>query len=141
MDLGLAAWRAAVPRSSQEEVILLDTHALAWVERGHRRARPLLKSGRPLYVSPITMLELQMLHEAGRFELASGTVSRFFDDDRWVLDEPPVARWFETSLSVGWTRDPFDRLLVAHARMRGWRLATADEAILAHLPESERVEL
>lgn len=122
-------------------MILLDTSALLWLESGHRRSRPLLKAGRALYVSPMTMLELQVLHEAGRFRLESGTVARFFDDDRWLLDDPPAARWFEASLSISWTRDVFDRLIVAHARVRGWRLATADSLILENLRESERFEL
>ena len=122
-------------------MILLDTNALLWLESGHRRARPLLKAGRALYVSPMTMLELQVLHDAGRFRLEGGTVTRFFDDDRWLLDDPPAARWFETSLSVNWTRDVFDRLIVAHARVRGWRLATSDQTILTNLSDSECLEL
>ena len=39
------------------------------------------------------------------------------------------------------TRDPFERLLVAHARLRGWRLATSDGPLLAHLLERERLEI
>jgi hypothetical protein len=35
----------------------------------------------------------------------------------------------------------FDQLLVSHARYRGWRLATADAAILKHLNAGERLEL
>ena len=38
-------------------------------------------------------------------------------------------------------RDPFDRLLVAHARLRGWRVATGDGPILDRLGPSERFEL
>jgi PIN domain nuclease of toxin-antitoxin system len=34
---------------------------------------------------------------------------------------------------VGWTRDPFDRLLVAHAFYRGWRLATGDHDLIERL--------
>ena len=133
--------RARVPGPAPQEVILLDTNALLWLESGHRRARPLVTARRALYVSPMTMLELQVLHEAGRLKFGSGTVTRFFDDDRWLLDDPPAARWFETSLSVGWTRDTFDRLIVAHARLRGWRLATADSLIVENLRESELFEL
>jgi len=49
--------------------------------------------------------------------------------------------WFDTALGLGWTRDPFDRLLVAHAQLRGWRLATGDTALLARLPERGRMEV
>lgn len=141
MVMGDGPRGARVPGSASGEVILLDTNALLWLESGHRRARPLANAGHALYVSPMTMLELQVLHEAGRLKLGSGTVTRFFDDDRWLLDDPPAARWFEASLSVGWTRDVFDRLIVAHARVRGWRLATSDQTILTNLPEPDRLEL
>jgi PIN domain nuclease of toxin-antitoxin system len=39
------------------------------------------------------------------------------------------------------TRDPFDRLIVAHARVRKWRLATGDGGFLRHLRAHERIEL
>ncbi len=122
-------------------MILLDTNALLWLEGGHRRARALTKAREPLYVSPMTVLELQLLVEAGRFRLARGTVATLVQDDRWLLDDPPAAPWFDAAMELSWTRDPFDRLLVAHARYRGWRLATADQAILGHLGEHERLEL
>lgn len=141
MVVGDGSSRTRVPGPAAQEVILLDTNALLWLESGHRRARPLVTLRQPLYVSPMTMLELQVLHEAGRLEFGSGTVARFFDDDRWLLDDPPAVRWFEASLSIGWTRDTFDRLIVAHARMRGWRLATADALILENLRDSDVFEL
>lgn len=122
-------------------MILLDTHAVLWLESGHRRARALAAAREPLYLSPITALELQLLYESRRFRVPNGTVDTLLHDDRWLLDDPPAAAWFEAATSLSWTRDPFDRLFVAHARYRGWRLATADAAILEHLSESERIEL
>ena len=122
-------------------MILLDTNALLWLEGGHRRVRVLASSHQPLHLSPATLLELQILREAGRIRLRAGSVASLAHDDRWLLDEPPAGRWFDTALDLTWTRDPFDRLLVAHAQLRGWRLATADEAMLAHLPEAGRFEL
>jgi PIN domain nuclease of toxin-antitoxin system len=58
-----------------------------------------------------------------------------------VQDDPPSADWFGAALDVAWTHDPFDRLLVAHARLRRWRLATGDTGILANLRSDEYVEL
>jgi predicted nucleic acid-binding protein len=37
---------------------------------------------------------------------------------------------------VGWTRDPFDRLLAAHAQVRRWKLATADTAVIEKVAPS-----
>jgi PIN domain nuclease of toxin-antitoxin system len=122
-------------------VTLLDTNALIWLERGHRRARPLLENGRTLYISPASLLELQMLNEVGRLRLTADALDALANDERWLLDDPPAANWFLGSTEIAWTRDPFDRLLVAHARLRGWRLATGDTALIAQLGARERLEL
>jgi PIN domain nuclease of toxin-antitoxin system len=60
-------------------------------------------------------------------------VSGLADDERWLLDDPPAAAWFDRALALGWTRDPVDRLLVAHAGLRGWRLATGDRDLIERL--------
>jgi hypothetical protein len=57
-------------------------------------------------------------------------------DPRWSLDEPPLDALVTHAVALSWTRDPFDRLLCAHALLRGWRLAGSDRAILEHLPAS-----
>lgn len=122
---GLAVRRAAAA------LILLDTNALLWLHQGHPRSRPLARYAGRLYISPASLLELQLLIEVGRLRLkAHAGVTDLAEDGRWLLDDPPGAAWFQCALAAGWTRDPFDRLLVAHAQMRGWRIATSDAAIL-----------
>lgn len=121
-------------------MILLDTGALIWLDRGHPRARPLTRApGRP-YVSPATILELQFLLEGGRIRLR-GALADLVASPRWLVDDPPATPWFMRALDAGWTRDPFDRLLVAHARFRGWKLATGDGVLLERLSPAERLEL
>lgn len=118
-------------------MILLDSNAAFWLHSGHRRARPLLKSAR-LHISPASLLELQILVETGRIEFEGfATSAHLVHDPRWRLDEAPAGPWFSKAIEIGWTRDPFDRLLVAHAHLRGWKLATSDTLILEHLPPSE----
>jgi PIN domain nuclease of toxin-antitoxin system len=122
-------------------VILLDTHAAIWLARGHRRARPLKELPR-LYLSPASVLEIQFLLESGRVRLAADTtVAQVAADDRWTLDEPPVARWFAAACDLSWTRDPFDRLIAAHAQVRRWKVATADALLLTQLPPSDVLAL
>jgi PIN domain nuclease of toxin-antitoxin system len=121
-------------------VILLDTHALIWLSSGHRRARPLRDRGR-LFISPASLLEMQMLIEAGRLGLRASSLDAFGADARWTLDDPPGASWFRKACDFTWTRDPFDRLIVAHARLRNWRLATADDHLLEELGPSEQFAL
>jgi PIN domain nuclease of toxin-antitoxin system len=123
-------------------VILLDTNALLWLETGHARARPLTKPKQRLYVSPASLLEVQFLVELGRVRLRGAASRRdLADDDRWTLDEPPARVWFEEAISLPWTRDPFDRLIVAHALARDWKLATADTHILEHVDRRQTIAL
>ena len=122
-------------------MILLDTHAAIWVAQGHRRARPLERLPR-LYLSPATVLELQFLAEVGRVRFAGeASPTTVAASERWRLDDPPSARWFAAACDIGWTRDPFDRLLAAHARVRGWKLATADAFLLQKMPASDLLAL
>lgn len=117
-------------------MILLDTHAAVWLAQGHRRARPLVRLPR-VYLSPASVLEIQYLIEVGRIRLGAGaTADRLQADPRWRLDEPAAGRWFAEACELDWTRDPFDRLLAAHASLRGWRLATADAVLLERMPAS-----
>jgi PIN domain nuclease of toxin-antitoxin system len=121
-------------------VILLDTNAVIWLDQNHRRVRKFARSASRLLVSPATLLELQMLDEIGRVRLKNG-LRGVIESDRWEIDEPPAIQWFEHSAEESWTRDPFDRLIVAHARLRRIKLASGDGAILERLRPSERVEL
>lgn len=122
-------------------MILLDTNAILWLHRNHSRTRR-LHGREPLHVSPASVLELQFLTEVGRLRLTRGaSVQALIDDDRWLLDDPPAATWFAQALPLGWTHDPFDRLIVAHAHLRGWRLATSDEPMLEQMPAAARIAL
>ncbi len=122
-------------------MILLDTNALIWLHQRDRRTKRLEKNV-TLYASPASLLELQILVEAGRLRLRPGYgVEQLLGDARWLLDDPPAADWFSQAVGVGWTRDPFDRLIVAHAELRGWRLATGDAHIVSTLGEQRTLEL
>jgi PIN domain nuclease of toxin-antitoxin system len=123
-------------------LILLDTNALVWTHLGHPRSRPLARHSGKLYVSPASLLELQFLQELGRLRLRRGaSAAQLAEDDRLLLDDPPAAAWFDEALGVGWTHDPFDRLIVAHAATRRWRLATGDSRILERLGNTRSLPL
>src|SRR5687767_11502406 len=114
--------------------ILPDRTAPICFLQGPRRARPPEQLPR-LHFSPATVLELQFLAEVGRIRFArQASPATLAASERWRLDDPPSGRWFAAACDVSWTRDPFDRLLAAHARLRGWKLATADAALLGKMP-------
>lgn len=123
-------------------MILLDTNAVIWLLAGDRRSAPLQRPGARLYFSPVVLLELKFLLEVGRLTLASGgSLSSIAHDPRWQLDSPASDVLFNAAVQVDWTRDPFDRLIVAHAQCRRWRLATGDRLLLARLPAAGVVGL
>lgn len=112
--------------------LLLDTHFLLWIATDAARlgAFPWLADRRPWGVSPVSFLEVQFLVEAGRIEARTPElVDAVQSDPRFVLDEPPLLALVRAALDVGWTRDPFDRLLVAHSRARRVPLCTVDRVI------------
>jgi PIN domain nuclease of toxin-antitoxin system len=139
VDLGPDCNGRPIPRA--QVVILLDTNAVIWLEQGHPRARPLSRERRRLYLSPATLLELQFLQETGRIRIDAASVSAIGQDDRWLLDDPPAASWFLRATDLIWTRDPFDRLIAAHAMLRRWRLATGDADLIEHLGPGTTIEL
>lgn len=117
-------------------MILLDTNAFIWLEAGHPRAAP-LQSG-PFALSPASVLELAYLVEIGRLQPSCPDFLAAFKQHPTVrVDDIHAAPWFLRAATMSWTRDPFDRLIAAHALHRSWRLATGDKRILDALgPEA-----
>ena len=116
-------------------MILLDTSALLFLLAGHRRARPLRPHAGSLRFTPVALLELQFLQEVGRGVFTTDRpADAVAEDPRWTVDDPPLTLVIRQALELAWTRDPFDRLIAAHAVYRGWRLATSDGDMIANLP-------
>lgn len=114
--------------------LLLDTHFLLWIVTDAARlaAFPWLADRRPWGVSPVSFLEVQFLAEAGRIEARTPElVDAVQSDPRFLVDEPPLLALVRAALDIGWTRDPFDRLLVAHSEARRVPLCTVDRVIAA----------
>ena len=119
------------------EVILLDTHAAIWLLGGHRRADTLIASDKPLFLSPVSLLEFRFLIEAGKLRIAERDwEERLTHDRRFRIDNGRVGDIVTASADLSFTRDPFDRLIAGHALARGYRLATADDVLLEHLPRT-----
>jgi PIN domain nuclease of toxin-antitoxin system len=121
-------------------LILLDTNALIWVHTGHARGGSLARAN-GLYISPVSLLELAFLEESKRIRLVPNARQTLAEDPRWAVDNPMSVDLFGAALDLSWTRDPFDRLIVAHAQLRGWRLATGDRMILAKVPGNAAIAL
>lgn len=114
--------------------ILLDTHFLLWIVGGAGRLAefPWLDRYRPWGVSPVSLLEVQFLAEVGRLAAAPEFADRVIRDPRFLVDDVPVLALVRHGLRLEWTRDPFDRLLVAHSLARRVPFCSVDRTVRAH---------
>jgi PIN domain nuclease of toxin-antitoxin system len=105
---------------------------LAQVDKLSRAARDTIERSE-LRVSPVAMLELEFLHEIGRLEpRASEVVSELSAEIGVRLCDQPFPQVATAALDERWSRDPFDRLIVAQAKVNNASLVTKDETIRAH---------
>ena len=122
-------------------MIYLDTHVVVWLYAGRTDLIPAparsLIDGNDLLVSPIVVLELQYLHEAAKTAEPAAPVMRALTGEIGLQRcDLPFADVIEMALEEAWTQDPFDRVTVAQARLRGAPLLTKDRDIHAHYPEA-----
>lgn len=86
-------------------------------------------------VSPIVELELTYLYEIGRVtEPASAPLSALRRIFGLKVHDASFAEVTQAAGPLTWTRDPFDRLIAAHAIVANAPLVTADETIRENLP-------
>jgi PIN domain nuclease of toxin-antitoxin system len=118
--------------------LLLDTHIWLWSVGNPKRltarvARELASPSNQLWLSPVSVWELLLLHRKRRIELDEEVGS-------WVrktlgalqLNEAPLT--FDVALEVSALNlphgDPADHFLVASARVFGLTLVTADRPLI-----------
>lgn len=122
-------------------MIELDTHVVVWMHAGETARIPKKVRARldreDLVICPIVLLELEYLKEIERLTVSS---ERIFADLAaelglrvWDHSFPAV---IQESLRQDWTRDPFDRIIAAHANMTGHALATKDSKLRKHCPSA-----
>lgn len=117
--------------------MLLDTHVVLWLYAGLVEKFPTATrvrlEGETLQLSPVVTLELQFLHEIGRIKAKPPTVLSTLKRDIGLESlDCSLASLMEHALPLEWTRDPFDRLLVAHTLTAGMPLLTKDRTIRKH---------
>lgn len=124
-------------RTEKPGLIHLDTHIVCWLYEARidllsDPARAAIERGR-LFVSPVVDLELQYLHEIGRISKGPEAVlSALSTEIGLAPDQQPLDKIVARARDLHWTRDPFDRLIVAAALLAGGRLVTKDALIRKH---------
>lgn len=119
-------------------IAYLDTNVVVWLAQGalnrvSPRAQQVLEEA-DLLISPIVLIELEYLYEVHRIKLPSQDIYMKLQHEIGVrvcdLAFPVIA-----GVTVGekWTRDPFDRIIVAHAKANGLApLVSSDQEIQQH---------
>lgn len=121
------------------------------LSRRQTRPRRVMGDGRSLYgasaaeligssidprISPMVRLELQYLLEVGRVARpAVEVVDALTAALGLTVCTAPFAGVVQEAEAMTWTRDPFDRLIVAQASWRDAQLITQDQTLHAHYPQ------
>jgi len=124
--------------------LLLDTHVLIWAIEGYSAAPAVLREAitdpeNELYISIAAFWEAAIKISLGKLSVPGGTVGSLFEfarrsgtvvlplseDDLRQLERLP---WHH--------RDPFDRLMIAQALVRGLRFVSADDTVRQYLPDA-----
>lgn len=117
-------------------MIYLDTHVLPSLGRDpglySNEAKRLIDREPDIRISPMVLLELEYLREIRRIRESSDVIVATLGAEIGlrVCDRSfeEVAR---QAAQESWTRDPFDRMIVAQARLTGAILITRDTTIQA----------
>ena len=118
-------------------MIYLDTHVLIYISAGEvnklgAAARKAIERN-DVVASAAAVLELEFLHEIGRLKFtASKLVALLAGDIGLRVCDLAFRTVVDHAIAEGWTRDPFDRLIVANAKAAGAALVTRDERIRDH---------
>lgn len=122
-------------------MIYLDTHIVVWLYAGltgkfNGAARELINEHDPI-ISPMVRLELQYLYEIQRVTATAESIVEDLSAQIGLrICTKPFNEVVSRALPYNWTRDPFDRLIVAHAALGNDLLISKDEAILDNYPHA-----
>jgi len=119
----------------------LDTHVALWLYAGEtarisKRAAAVINK-EALLASPVVLLELQYLREIGRLTATPHAVEAELKRRVGLtVQNRSLEAVAEQALDLEWTRDAFDRLIVAQAALDGAALITTDRIIRQHYPKA-----
>ncbi len=118
-------------------MIYLDTHVVVWLYAGQTeklsaKVRSYINEN-DIYISPIVSLELQYLLEVKRITPKPQTVISALSEAIGLnVCDKNFYQIAQCAQQYSWTRDPFDRIIVAQAGLNDNILVTKDQTILTH---------
>jgi len=124
-------------RVGKSGLVHLDTHIVCWLYEGRTElltpaALQAIESGL-LQVSPVVQLELAYLHEIGRISRdGKHVLDALAEDIGLSVADVSLAQLMKMAGTLSWTRDPFDRMIAAHAMVADAALVSKDRLIRKH---------
>ncbi len=122
-------------------MIMLDTHVAVALYEG--RTGGLGPAARRaidrdvVTISPAVLLEIELLHEVRRLRVGAKPISERLAGDLSIrVAAERFADVAVEALAFSFTRDPFDRLIVAHAALAKAVLITQDAMLRFHYPKT-----
>jgi PIN domain nuclease of toxin-antitoxin system len=118
----------------KKSIVYLDTHIVVWLydkllDKFSKKAKDIINDN-DLYISQLTILELQYLYEIGRIR---NEAQEIINELKYTMGLNLSNLSFDAivsqALNINWTRDVFDRLIVAEAYFYTAPLITADRKI------------
>lgn len=116
-------------------MIYLDTHVFVWIFESPDKflsspVKQVLREGKNFLVSPMVLLEAQYLFEKGRIRRNPDKILEYLTSEILLRICPSEFKSVVASSKKEiWTRDPFDRIIVAQCRMNQGQLLTKDKLI------------
>jgi PIN domain nuclease of toxin-antitoxin system len=122
-------------------LIYLDTHIVVWLYAGllekFSQSIQAILNENEILISPTVRLELEYLYEIERVrEPAHGIVADLADRIGLRVCEKDFNAIVSQAIKLTWTRDPFDRLIVANAALNDNTLISRDQNILDLYPHA-----
>jgi PIN domain nuclease of toxin-antitoxin system len=116
------------------ETVYLDTHAVVWLYNNDLSKFPQqtleLIDNSNLFISPMVVLELGYLYEIKRLNKPAKTLLEALRQEIDLQVCPcSFASVANNALTQTWTRDPFDRIIVAQADVNQSVLISKDTVI------------
>ncbi len=127
----------AQTQSAAQVVIMLDTHIVVALYDGRTTGlsnKALSAIDRQsVWMSPAVLLELELLHEIGRVRIGAAAIAAHMESQLSIRVAGERFRDVASeALALAFTRDPFDRLIVAHAALLKAALVTHDSLLARH---------
>lgn len=118
--------------------VMIYTHIVVWlytnsIDKISVVAQQYIESSE-LLICPMVLLELQYLFEIGKLLVQA---DEMYEDLHFriglrVDHETLWSRVVKEAITLNWTRDPFDRLIVAHTNVLNCHLISKDQMIKSH---------